>query len=124
MSAPIDLHKLLARIALRDRAALRQLYDATSPSLFGVAIRIVNRRDRAEEVLQDAFVNIWNKAAIYNVSTSLPMRYEGTAPLDGPPLATWVLEGLTESLDKVKAHGTFGVAGADFSFRSASHAKV
>ena len=41
-------------------------------------------------------------------------RYEGAAPLNGPPLATWVLEGLTESLDKVKAHGTFGGEGADF----------
>jgi RNA polymerase sigma-70 factor, ECF subfamily len=75
MPAPIDLHQLLARIALRDRAALRRLYDAVSPPLFGVAIRIVNRRDRAEEVLQDAFINIWNKAAGYNSATSQPMTW-------------------------------------------------
>jgi len=75
MPAPVDLHKLLARIVLRDRAALRTLYDAVSPSLFGVAIRIVNRRDRAEEVLQDAFINIWNKAADYDSAVSRPMTW-------------------------------------------------
>jgi RNA polymerase sigma-70 factor, ECF subfamily len=75
MAAPIDLHQLLAHVALRDRAALRRLYDAVSPSLFGVAMRIVNRRDRAEEVLQDAFINIWNKAAGYNSATSQPMTW-------------------------------------------------
>jgi RNA polymerase sigma-70 factor (ECF subfamily) len=73
--APTDLHQLLARIGLRDRAALRTLYDAVSPSLFGVAIRIVNRRDRAEEVMQDAFINIWNKAAGYDSATSQPMTW-------------------------------------------------
>jgi RNA polymerase sigma-70 factor (ECF subfamily) len=53
MNAPVDLQQLLARIALGDRVAFRQLYDATAPSLFGVALRIVRQRDRAEEVLQD-----------------------------------------------------------------------
>jgi RNA polymerase sigma-70 factor (ECF subfamily) len=75
MPAPVDLHKLLARIVLRDRAALRTLYDSVSPSLFGVAIRIVNRRDRAEEVLQDAFMNIWNKADGYDAAASRPMTW-------------------------------------------------
>jgi RNA polymerase sigma-70 factor, ECF subfamily len=75
MPASINLHELLARVALRDRAALRTLYDAVSPSLFGVAIRIVNRRDRAEEVLQDAFINIWNKAAGYDSATSQPITW-------------------------------------------------
>jgi RNA polymerase sigma-70 factor, ECF subfamily len=75
MTASIDLHKLLARVALHDRAALRELYDMVSPSLFGVAVRMVNRRDRAEEVLQDAFVNIWNKAASYNPVASQPMTW-------------------------------------------------
>jgi RNA polymerase sigma-70 factor (ECF subfamily) len=75
MPAPIDLQKLLARIALGDRAALRRLYETVSPSLFGVAIRILIRRDRAEEVLQDAFINIWNKAASYDAETSQPMTW-------------------------------------------------
>jgi RNA polymerase sigma-70 factor (ECF subfamily) len=75
MADAADLAALLARVALRDRAAFRRLYEAASPPLFGVALRIVNRRDRAEEVLQDAFVSIWNKAAGYRADMSQPMTW-------------------------------------------------
>ena len=70
-----DLQQLLARVAFGDRVAFRQLYDATAPSLFGVALRIVRQRDRAEEVLQDAFVNAWNRAAGYQAALSQPMTW-------------------------------------------------
>jgi RNA polymerase sigma-70 factor (ECF subfamily) len=43
--------------------------------LFGVALRIVRQRDRAEEVLQDAFVNAWNRAASYQAALSQPMTW-------------------------------------------------
>ena len=75
MIAPGDLQQLLARVALGDRLSFRQLYDATAPSLFGVALRIVRQRDRAEEVLQDAFVNAWNRAAGYQAALSQPMTW-------------------------------------------------
>jgi RNA polymerase sigma-70 factor (ECF subfamily) len=74
-TATADLQKRLARVALGDRVAFRRLYDATAPSLFGVALRIVRQRDRAEEVLQDAFVNVWNRAAGYQVTMSQPMTW-------------------------------------------------
>lgn len=70
-----ELQQMLARVALGDRAAFRQLYDATAPSLFGVALRIVRQRDRAEEVLQDAFVNVWNRASGYASALSQPMTW-------------------------------------------------
>ncbi|MDB5808791.1 MAG: polymerase sigma-e factor sigma-24 [Betaproteobacteria bacterium] len=65
----------MARVALGDRAAFRRLYDATAPTLFGVALRIVRQRERAEEVLQDAFVNAWNRAAGYQAALSQPMTW-------------------------------------------------
>jgi len=71
----VELQRLLSRVALGDRKAFRALYDATSPSLFGVAIRILNRRDRAEEVIQEAFVNVWQRAASYSHATSQPMTW-------------------------------------------------
>lgn len=74
-AASDDLRHLLARTALGDRAAFRRLYDATAPSLFGVALRIVRRRDRAEEVLQDAFVNAWHRAGSYQAALSQPMTW-------------------------------------------------
>ena len=75
MVDPIELQRLLSRVALGDRKAFRALYDATSPSLFGVAVRILNRRDRAEDVIQDAFVNVWQRAASYSVAMSRPMTW-------------------------------------------------
>ena len=71
----LELQRLLSRVALGDRKAFRALYDATSPSLFGVAVRILNRRDRAEEVIQDAFVNVWQRASSYSDAVSRPMTW-------------------------------------------------
>lgn len=53
---------MLSRIAQGDRAALRALYDATSPKLFGVAFRILSDREESEDVLQDVYVTIWRRA--------------------------------------------------------------
>ena len=75
MSGSIDLEQLLSRVALGDRTAFRRLYDATAPSLLGVALRIVRHRERAEEVLQDAIVNAWNRAAGYQAALSQPMTW-------------------------------------------------
>ena len=71
----VELQRLLSRVALGDRKAFRAVYDATSPSLFGVAVRILNRRDRAEEVIQDAFVNVWQRAASYSDLAGRPMTW-------------------------------------------------
>jgi RNA polymerase sigma-70 factor (ECF subfamily) len=45
-----------------DRVAFRALYAATSPKLFGVALRICTDRAMAEDALQNAFVDIWRSA--------------------------------------------------------------
>ncbi len=48
-----------------DRSAFAQLYTRTSPKLFGLVLRIVRRRDLAEDVLQEAYLRIWDHAADY-----------------------------------------------------------
>ena len=73
--APEQLSDLLARCALRDQRAFATLYQFSSAKLFAVAVRITRRRDWAEEVLQEAFVNIWNHAAGYNSTKSAPMTW-------------------------------------------------
>src|SRR5258706_15289315 len=75
MSAPADLPQLLSKVAMRDRAAFEQLYRATCAHLLGVAFRILNNRDRAEEVLQEAFMNVWNSAGGYNPGVATPMTW-------------------------------------------------
>jgi len=58
----INLEDLLYRCALHDAKALARLYEITSAKLFGLCLKIVSRLDIAEDVLQDSFINIWNKA--------------------------------------------------------------
>jgi RNA polymerase sigma-70 factor (ECF subfamily) len=70
-----DLPNLLSRVALRDRAAFERLYHATCAHLLSVAFRILNNRDRAEEVLQEAFMNVWHSASGYNPVVATPMTW-------------------------------------------------
>ena len=57
-----DYNLALAACARGDHAALRRIYDRDSRSLLGVALRIVRHRQIAEDVLHDAFLNIWTRA--------------------------------------------------------------
>jgi RNA polymerase sigma-70 factor (ECF subfamily) len=66
---------LMARCALRDQRAFRDLYRHTSAKLYAVALRIVRREDWAEEVLQESFVNIWNHIAEYSAARSAPLTW-------------------------------------------------
>ena len=69
------LFELLAHCALKDEKAFAALYRISSPKLFAVAIRITRRRDWAEEVLQESFVNIWHHAGSYDGERSAPMTW-------------------------------------------------
>jgi RNA polymerase sigma-70 factor (ECF subfamily) len=75
MAASDDLSTLLSRVALHDRAAFKRVYDLTSAHLFGVALRILNRREAAEDALQEAYVNVWNAAGSYSAAVSQPMTW-------------------------------------------------
>lgn len=80
-SLTIDADQLrtwLQGAARRDATAFRALYDATSPKLFGFALRIVGKRELAEEALQDAFVAIWNGAGSYQRELAAPMTWMTT----------------------------------------------
>lgn len=70
-----DLARLLARVALHDRAAFELLYRATCSHLLSVAFRISGQQERAEEVLQEAFMNVWHNAAGFNASVATPMTW-------------------------------------------------
>lgn len=74
-SPDIQLIALLDRVALADEPALRELYEATASKLYGVAVRVVSNREWAEDVLQEAFVNIWRIAGDYKASLSPPMAW-------------------------------------------------
>lgn len=56
----------LTACARGDRAGLRLIFDMEAPRLVTIAHRILRRHDYAEEIVQDAFVQIWNKASQYS----------------------------------------------------------
>ena len=63
-----DYESALAACARGERFALRAIYMRESRRLLGVATRLVRRRELAEEVLQDAFLQIWEKASTFDPS--------------------------------------------------------
>ncbi len=69
---------LMHRVAVRDRAAFSTLYAATSAKLYGVILRILRRRDVADEVLQEVYVQVWERAAQYDESKASPITWLAT----------------------------------------------
>lgn len=73
-----DLSSLVAAVARKDRAAFRALYDATSAKLYGILVRILVRRDIADELLQEVYVRIWERAADFDARRASPITWMAT----------------------------------------------
>jgi RNA polymerase sigma-70 factor (ECF subfamily) len=69
---------LLAATGRGERAAFRELYTRYSASLLALAVRFVGDQGAAEEVLQDAFMKIWQHAAKYDARLSRPFTWAVT----------------------------------------------
>lgn len=61
-----DLAELLRLSGRGDEAAFARLYDATAPRIFGLAARVVRDRAQAEEVAQEALLEIWRTSGRYD----------------------------------------------------------
>lgn len=76
MTSPgAEISELIARTALRDRAAFRDLYARTSAKLFGVILRILRDRPEAEEALQEVYVKVWQRADRYVAGSYSPISW-------------------------------------------------
>lgn len=78
MTTASDLSDLLRRVADQDRAAFSALYGATSAKLYGIVLRILKRRDLADEVLQEVYVKIWDKAKMFRPELASPITWMST----------------------------------------------
>ncbi len=72
------LQDLLAATARGDRSAFRRVYQLTASRLYPIALRLLSRRDAADEVLQEAFVLVWRKAAQYRADKGRPIAWMTT----------------------------------------------
>ena len=73
--ALLPLEQLLRRTARRDRAAFVALYARTAAKLFGIALRIMRQRESAEEVLQESFVAVWQRAEDFDPARGSAMGW-------------------------------------------------
>ena len=101
-STPLDndaasLAAALERVAAGDRAAFEEVYRRTSVKLFGVCLRILPVRQEAEETLQEAYLQVWRRAAAFDAARGSAM--------------TWLIT-LTRNraLDRLRARGKIATA--------------
>lgn len=66
---------LLERVAGRDAGAFAELYDRFAPVLTGVASRILYDARDVEDTLQDVFVQVWDRAAVYEPALGSPLAW-------------------------------------------------
>jgi RNA polymerase sigma-70 factor, ECF subfamily len=70
-----DELRLFERLARRDAGALEDLYALYSGPIYSFALRTLGDREEAEEVLQDTFVRLWDKAASFDPMLGRPFTW-------------------------------------------------
>lgn len=75
MASAEDISALLKRIAQKDRLAFAEVYRTTSAKLYGIILRILRRRDIADEVLQEVYVKIWERAGDFKPERASPISW-------------------------------------------------
>jgi RNA polymerase sigma-70 factor (ECF subfamily) len=74
-AARTQLSAALARVASGDRAALQLVYRDTAAKLLGVCLRILQDKSEAEDVLQEVFMTVWQKAAAFDPDRASPITW-------------------------------------------------
>ena len=70
-----SLADVIRRVAAADQGALGELYDATSPAVFGLVRRIVEDFSVAEEVTLDVYTQVWRLASAYSDEKGSPVTW-------------------------------------------------
>jgi RNA polymerase sigma-70 factor (ECF subfamily) len=97
----IEESRLLQQIGAGDRVSFDELHRRMSTLLFSIAMGVLNNREAAQDVIQDVFIQIWERASSYD-----PER--GKA-------ATWLIT-LTrnKSIDRLRALNRRSRLNSDF----------
>lgn len=74
-SDPRSDEELLASIQGKDVRALEQFYDRHRVLAYSLALRVVGNPGDAEDVVQEAFLNVWRGAGTYRSERSSPRSW-------------------------------------------------
>jgi RNA polymerase sigma-70 factor (ECF subfamily) len=88
---------LLRRMAAGDAQALQKLYERCSPTVLAMALRMLRSRGEAEDVVQDAFVETWKRAATFD-------------PRRGTAFSFVLAIARSRALDRLRSRGAEGRA--------------
>lgn len=66
MRIPMDENSLSKLIRMQDHEAFDYLYENYSAAVFGEIIRMIKKKEVAEDILQDVFITIWRKGCQYD----------------------------------------------------------
>lgn len=75
VNQPVQDEALMARLAAGDSAALSLLYDRYAVAVFSLVARIAGDRQIAEDLLQEVFVRVWQRAGTYQGSRGKPLTW-------------------------------------------------
>jgi RNA polymerase sigma-70 factor, ECF subfamily len=67
-----DVQCLLRAARHRDASAFGAFYDRHAPFVFGLCMKMLSRREEAEDALQDVFLQAWRDASRFNPSIGSP----------------------------------------------------
>jgi RNA polymerase sigma-70 factor (ECF subfamily) len=70
-----ELSEALILTGRGEREAFEKVYAITAAKLFGIVIRILGRRDVAEDVLQEVYVRIWQHASDFDPASGSPISW-------------------------------------------------
>ena len=62
----------MARVVARDSSAFTELFDEHAPVVLGMLVKMLRRRETAEEVLQETFLQAWNHAGKFDARRASP----------------------------------------------------
>ena len=68
----------LERVGAGDVDAFIRVYHATSRKLFGIVVRILGRGELADEVLQEVYLRVWQRASDFSADRASPITWLAT----------------------------------------------
>ncbi len=77
-SPPVDyeeISSLIHRIAQADHRALTEFHQRFSNMLFGIAFQVLHHAEDSEDVVQEVFTTLWNKAQQYSDDRGKPTSW-------------------------------------------------
>ncbi|GAB5452555.1 MAG: sigma-70 family RNA polymerase sigma factor [Halioglobus sp.] len=70
-----ELERHVSRCAMGDRKAFETLYTESSPSVYAVLMSMLHDAATAQDVLQDTYIKVWNRAGEYHAERGLVLSW-------------------------------------------------